>query len=189
MGLRIERWLAAPRTFQTLWMGFLLLISAACQGMAESRDFSLGTSFSALPNIGLGLSATQVFDANEVRKWAFELEFTDQPWDDEDLSDDGHPTAGGWTQIQLGVKRLSNPEGPRHWTHRYGVAWFRALGAPNIIQEPGDYEALYAGIGFETDIGRSISIGPELSVMAALPEKGTRLSVVPQFNWHIIWGF
>ena len=70
-----------------------------------------------------------------------------------------------------------------------GVAWFRARGEPNIVQEPGDYEALYAGFGFETHLTESITMGPELSLMLALREKSSSFDFVPQFNWHITWGF
>lgn len=181
-----------PAKVRALWtfcaFGALLL-APACRGPAEGRDLALGASFSALPSIGVALGATQVFDANQERVWAIELEATHQPWDDEDLSDDGNPHAGDWTQIQLGVKRLSNPGGRRHWTQRYGLAWFRARGEPNIVHEEGDYEALYAGFGFETEIGRRVSIGPELSLMAAHREQGSGLVLVPQFNWHLIWRF
>ena len=162
---------------------------AALEGIPGGEDLSVGTSFSALPNIGASLAVGQVYDRSPERTWAFELEGTHQPWDDEDLSDDGNPAAGDITQIQIGVKRSSDPMDWRHWTQRYGVAWFRARGEPNIVQEPGDYEALYAGFGFETHLTESITMGPELSLMLALREKSSSFDFVPQFNWHITWGF
>jgi len=167
----------------------LLALMAGCKGLEGGEDLSVGTSLSALPNIGLSLSAGQVFERDAERTWAFELEGTHQPWDDEDLADDGNPHAGTITQIQMGVKRTSDPMDSRHWTQRYGVGWFRARGEPNIVQEPGDYEVLYAGIGFETHLTKSISMGPELSLMLALREKQSSFDFVPQFNWHITWGF
>ena len=57
------------------------------------------------------------------------------------------------------------------------------------MQVPGDYEALCAGFGFETRLPESISVGPELSLMLALGEKQRDIELVPQFNWHITWGF
>ncbi len=163
---------------------------AALEGIPGGEDISLGTSFSALPNIGYSFTAAQVYDREPERTWSFELEGTHQPWDDEDLSDDGNPAAGDITQIQIGVKRTSDPMDWKHWTQRYGVGWFRARGEPNIIQEPGDYEMVYAGFGFETQLTKSISMGPELSLTAATTEGGkSDIYWVPQFNWHITWGF
>ena len=162
---------------------------AALEGIPGGEDLTLGTSFSALPNIGYSFAAGQVYDRDPERTWSFELEGTHQPWDDEDLSDDGNPAAGDITQIQIGVKRTSDPLDWKHWTQRYGVGWFRARGEPNIVQEPGDYEVLYAGFGFETHLTESITMGPELSLMLALREKGSSFDFVPQFNWHITWGF
>jgi hypothetical protein len=167
----------------------VLVLMTGCKGLEGGENLSVGASFSALPNIGLSLSAGQVFDRDAERTWAFELEGTHQPWDDEDLSDDGNPHAGTITQIQMGVKRTSDPLDSRHWTQRYGVGWFRARGEPNIVQEAGDYEVLYAGWGFETHLSKSVTMGPEFSLMLAVQEKTRDVYVVPQFNWHISWGF
>ena len=158
---------------------------------AASRpaELSFGAAFSALPNIGASVGAAQVFDRNAERTWSLELELTQQHFDDEDLADDGNPPAGDWTQVQLGVKRLSAPEESRHFTQRYGLAWMRARGEPNIVQLAGDYEAIYAGFGFETDLTPRLSVGPELSLMGALREKGSGIDFIPQFNWHVIWRF
>ena len=163
---------------------------AALEGIPGGEDLSLGTSFSAIPNIGFSFAATQVYDREPERTWAFELEGTHQPWDDEDLSNDGNPSAGDISQLHIGVKRSSDPMGWKHWTQRYGYSWFRARGIPNIVQAPGDYAGLYAGFGFETQLTKSISMGPELSLTAATTEGGkSDIYWVPQFNWHITWGF
>ncbi|MDP6954330.1 MAG: hypothetical protein QF599_00035 [Planctomycetota bacterium] len=180
---------------KTALLAALILGLTACRGPASTgagatpSDLAFGTAFSALPNIGASLSATQLFDGNTERTWSLELELTQQPFDDEDLADDGNPHAGTWTQLQLGVKRLSDPAARRHFTQRYGLAWMRARGEPNIVQLPGDYEAVYAGFGFETDITPRLSVGPELSLMGALREKGSGIDFIPQFNWHLIWRF
>jgi len=126
----------------------------------------------------------QTFDRNEERVWSIELEGTFQPLDDEDIADDGALHAGDWTQFQLGVRRWSDPAEKRHWVCRGGFAWFRAAGEPNIVQERGDYVALYAGFGFETRLTKHFSMGPELTVMAGARERARDFVVVPQINWH-----
>ena len=173
--------------------GLALLLSpllSSCGSTGWGDDLHVGTSLSAVPNIGVSLTAGQVFERNEEREWAFELEMTHQPWDDEDFASDGNPAAGDFTQFHMGVKRSSDPLGHRHWTQRYGLGWFRATGRPNVVQEPGDYAGLYAGFGFETQLTESISMGPELSLMPATMEGGhSDVFWVPQFNWHITWSF
>jgi hypothetical protein len=171
---------------------FLLLFAlmTGCGTTGWGDDLYMGGSLSAVPNIGLSLTAGQIFERDEKRAWSFELEMTHQPWDDEDFAGDGNPAAGDITQFHMGVKRSSDPLGHRHWTQRYGFGWFRARGIPNIVQEPGDYAGLYAGFGFETQLTESISMGPELSLMPATMEGGhSDVFWVPQFNWHITWGF
>lgn len=168
----------------------LLALMTGCSTAGLGDDLYLGGSLSAVPNIGLSLSVGQVFDRDEKRAWSFELEMAHQPWDDEDFASDGNPAAGDITQFQLGVKRSSDPFGHRHWTQRYGFGWFRARGIPNVVDEPGDYAGLYAGFGFETQLSKSVSMGPELSLMPVNMEGGgSDLYWVPQFSWHIIWGF
>jgi hypothetical protein len=172
-----------------VWLLAVLVAMTGCQGLEGGEDLTVGTSFSALPNIGLSLDAGQVFERSAERTWGFELEWTHQPWDDEDLLDDGNPHAGTVSQVQVGVKRTSDPMDSLHWTQRYGVGWMRVRGEPNILQEAGDYEVLYAGWGFETHLSESVSMGPEFSLMLAVQEKTADVFVVPQFNWHISWGF
>ena len=171
---------------------FLLLLApiTGCGTTGWGDDLYMGGSLSAVPNIGLSLAGGQVFHRDEKKEWSFELEMTHQPWDDEDLVGDGNPAAGDLTQFHMGVKRSSDPLGQRHWTQRYGFAWFRARGAPNIIQEPGDYAGLYAGFGFETQLTESVSMGPELSLTSATMEGGKKdFQWIPQLNWHITWSF
>ena len=167
----------------------LLALLTGCGTTGWGDDLYMGGSLSAVPNIGLSLTAGQIFERDEERVWSFELEMTHQPWDDEDFSNDGNSAAGDITQFQMGVKRSSDPLGHRHWTQRYGFAWFRARGEPNLVQEPGDYVGIFAGFGFETQLSESLSMGPELSLMLADIEGGGEFTLVPQFNWHITWGF
>ncbi|MDP6939584.1 MAG: hypothetical protein QF848_12220 [Planctomycetota bacterium] len=169
---------------------FLTLGLVGCKGLDTQDDLSVGASFSALPNLGLALAAAQVFKSDDARTWAFEIEATHQPWDDEALARDGNPAAGPWTQFQMGTKRVSQPSERRHSTRRYGLTWFRAGDDPNIVQVAGDYIGLYASMGFESEFSETLSMGPEFTLIAARMEgDGGDLVVVPQINWHLSWGF
>ena len=170
----------------------ILLASAAmagCTGIPGLDDeIYVGGSPSVLPNIGLALEAGQVFRRTPKATWSFEVETTYQFLDDEDISNDGNPSAGSWVQAQGGVKALLPRSDARSWTVRFGAVWFRAKGEPNIVQKPGDYVGGYGGLGFETRISEHWSMGPELSLMVVSREKtGFNLDVVPQINWHLIW--
>ena len=72
---------------------FLTLGLVGCKGLDTQDDLSVGASFSALPNLGLAVAAAQVFKSDDARTWAFEIEATHQPWDDEALARDGNPAA------------------------------------------------------------------------------------------------
>ncbi len=172
-------------------IGMLLAFGlVGCKGLDTQDDLSVGASFSALPNLGLAVAATQVFESDDARAWAFEIEATHQPWDDEGLARDGNPAAGPWTQFQVGTKRVSQPSERRHSTRRYGLTWFRAGDDPNIVQDAGDYIGLYTSMGFESDFSETLSMGPEFTLMVAQMEGDTGgLVVVPQLNWHLNWGF
>jgi hypothetical protein len=167
----------------------LCLCLAPLAGCAAtgSRDLGLGLGLSLLPNIGLAAQGSQVMRETPDWTWSGELELTHQFIDEESLSDDGNPPAGDWTQVQLGLLWASHPEGRRHWTHRAGMFWFRALGEPNIIDDPGDYVGLYYGAGYRTDFGPHLSMGPELALLGAFREGGGVVEVVPQFTWRVIW--
>jgi hypothetical protein len=131
--------------------------------------------------VGLGKVVQQTASATT----SIEARAVVQFLDDEDFADDANPKAGNWTQVQAGVKRSSNPGGRRHLTTRLGAVWLRANGEPNIIQKAGDHAGLYGGFGFETDLGPSLTVGPELTVLAVT--RTDRLSLarpVPQINWH-----
>jgi len=167
----------------------LLLALAACAVPPGLRDEAyVGGSASVLPNFGGSLEAGQVFRRTSTLTQAFEIQVTWQPIDDEDLADDGNPSAGDWLQFQGGLKTLWDAGDDRSWTLRYGGVWFRALGEPNIVNERGDYLGIFGGFGFETRLSEHWSMGPELSLMLATREKsGLELDLVPQLDWHLIW--
>ena len=149
----------------------------------------MNTGFSALPNLGVTAGVGQTFLRTERFEYVLELQGTLQPWDDEDLHDDGNPPAGDLTQFQLGVKR-AGPWGVRRtWTGRAGAVWFRAEGEPNIVQEPGDYLGVYVGAGFETRLTPHLSVGPDFVLMLVSLERSGEVDLVPQFRWTFTWAF
>lgn len=147
-----------------------------------------GGSLSFLPNVGVAVEMGGIFRRETDLLWSWEAECTWQFIDDELLADDGNPSAGDWYQVQIGAKVSTAPLARRHWTVRGGAVWFYAGRNPNIVEEEGHYFGIYAGIGFETDLTPSLTMGPELSGMLVMHEDGL-VEVVPQLNWHVIWNF
>jgi len=185
--------MSAPRSLARLVLAALFPLAAAliagCASLPTQDELCLSAGLSALPNFGLTAGAGQLVAADEEKTWTAEAVATFQFLDDEDLANDGYPAAGDWTQVQLGVKRLTDPGARRHWTARAGLVWFRALGDPNIVQERGDYEGLYGGLGFETSLSESFSMGPDFVLMLAHRESGQGVVLVPQLAWRVLWSF
>lgn len=167
----------------------LVLLVPACASPREPRDLRVDLAFSALPNFGLSVAGGQRIRETTDAAWEIEARATLQFLDDKSLASDGNPAAGDWTQFQLGFRRLSSPEARSHWTTTGGAVWFRATGEPNIVQRPGDYAGIYAGLGFETERTKHLRIGPEVSVLVVHMEKGQGIDVVPQLSWHFTFGF
>ena len=147
--------------------------------------WGVGPSF--LPNVGASVEFGSVYKRGARFIWSGEMKFTWQFLDDEDFIDDGNPGAGNWWQAQGGIKLATNPRARRHWTFRGGGVWFYAEGEPNIVQEPGHYFGVYAGIGFEAEITSNFSTGPELQGLFVYGQD--RVFAIPQFTWHFIWSF
>ena len=154
---------------------------------APKPDFYAGGGLSLLPNIGASLHAGYVFSRTRDVEWAAELEGIWQFLDDESFADDGNPAAGDWYQIKAGVLARSAPQARRHLTGRGGFTWFQANGVPNIVEKPGNYYGIYAGVGFETDLTPNLTVGPELTLLVAKGPGALRDGVVPQLGWRITW--
>lgn len=181
--------------FQRPPLAILLLLMGtlcACSTLAKGeRDISVNVGPSILPNIGVTTGVGQIFMRNEERdvSYTFEIQATFQPWDDEDIHDDGFPGAGNFTQFQLGVKRAWPMAEKRHWTSRAGAVWFRAEGEPNIVQLPGDYVGVYIGFGFERRLGEHLTLGPDLSLLVVTLEQSHDVDFVPQLAYRFTWSF
>jgi len=160
--------------------------SPAAPTPPPARTSYLDASASFLPNLGFGLGVGRVVRSTPAALGSVEAQLVYQFLDDEIFADDGNPKAGPWYQVRAGFKRTSNPPGPRHLTTRIGAVWLRAEGEPNVIQDEGNYAGLYAGLGFETDLGPSLSVGPELTILGITRTDGFSVArPVPQINWHV----
>jgi len=146
--------------------------------------------FSFLPNVGLGVGGGHLLSDTPRRSWSLELGATYQFLDDEDFAADGNPKAGPWYQVRAGLKTSAPyaPEEGRHLTGRLGAVWLQANGEPNILQRAGNHVGLYGGIGFETHLTSSLSVGPEVTFLFVSRQDELSLArPIPQLNWHAIW--
>ncbi len=150
------------------------------------RDVYAGGAFTAIPGFGLAAGGGKVIRKTDQYDMSVEAQLVRHFLDDTDLSDDG-TAPGRMTAVRAGLKHVTNPGGKRHATFRYGVQFYRATGNPGIIDEAGDYIGAYASIGFESDLNRHWSMGPELSV-AILTGEG-EVEIVPTFFWNLIYHF
>lgn len=165
------------------------VVDLGCWTPPPCRATYADASLSFLPNLGLGIGAGRVFARTADDIWSFEVQGTYQFLDDASIADDGNPEAGDWLQLRAGFKASSNPRGRRHFTKRFGAVVFDAAGDPNIVQEPGTYWGVYGGLGFETDLTPTLTVGPELSVLVTTREDEFEFArPVPQLTWHaIVW--
>jgi len=163
-----------------------MLVSSAlagCGAPAQRRPPELGLAASLLPNLGLAGSLS--LPLRTANPWRFEARFTDQFLDDKSFADDGNPAAGNWTQLDLGLLRLSCWEESRAWSVRFGLVGFEARGEPNLVDEAGDYVGIYGGLGRFWRFGRGFAFGPEITLVAATgPDPFT---LFPQLTWGLRW--
>lgn len=159
----------------------LLLVAtlAACRAPPY-----VGPAFSALPLVGFEVDA-----GLQLREsLALEAGGTLQFLDDTDFVDDGFAEPGDFVQLHAGLKHRFRGRQGRRRTLRYGLAWLRADGEPLIIDRSGRYLGLYAGGGFETDVG-SWTVGPEFRVHCAWGLEGQGFEALPQIVWHFVRRF
>jgi hypothetical protein len=159
----------------------MLLVVLTAGTACRAPELGLAPSF--LPNLGLAASAA--LPLGEASPWRAEARFTDQFVDDKSFADDGNPPAGDWTQLDLGLLWLSEPEESRAWSLRFGVLAFEARGEPNLVEESGDYVGAYCGAGRFWYFGKGFAFGPELTLVAATgPDP---LAIFPQLTWGFRW--
>ena len=160
----------------------LLLCLAACRSRIpreDARRAYVDVGVSALPGIGGSATLGQLFsDRKERFDFAFEMTSALQKVDE-----------GKFFQVQAGVKQTASPGHDSHLVLRYGLTWFRATGNPDFISLPGDYLGGYFGVGYEWDLGKNITVGPEARVVVASREGTFEVEVIPQLGIHFIFNF
>lgn len=167
-----------------LLVPLLSLVLVACRVPEGARGPDLELTPSVLPNLGLAASASTPVRAGRSFETRLEVRFTDQFLDDKNLSPNGDPRAGDWTQLDLGVRWNGRGE-RRFWTFRTGVVGFHARGEPNLIDEPGRYVGVYAGFGRRAWLTEHLAFGPEVNLIAAHGPDPRVL--VPEITWGVTW--
>lgn len=164
---------------------FRFLPGAMLLGASACRAPTVGLAPSLLPNVGLAGSLGFPLGAGA---WQLEARFTDQWLDDKGFADNGFPEAGNWTQLDLGALWLEPaPAGEPRWSLRFGATAFEARGAPNLVEEPGEYVGAYVGAGRFTLLGGRWLVGPELTLLFATGDDP--FSIVPQLTWGVRTGW
>lgn len=161
----------------------LALALASCAAAPPADGPDLGLAASLLPNLGVAASASAPLQRTPDAEWRAETRFTYQFVDDKAFADNGLPEAGDWTQLELGVRVVLDPQERRIWSLRGGGVAFRARGEPNIVDESGDYAGVYLALSREVRVTRSLAIGPELVLLAASGPDDFVL--VPQLVWGL----
>ena len=153
------------------------------------RDWYAGASFSAVPGVGLAVEGGKIIHRAEKHDWSAEGQIIRHFLDDKDFADDGFADHGRMTAVRVGLKHRTSPGHKRGLTFRYGFQFYRATGEPGIVDVAGDYYGFYAGLGFETELSRRWTMGPEFSVAILEGEGSISTEVVPTFFWHLIYNF
>ena len=144
-----------------------------------------GAAPSFLPNLGVQLSADWPLARTDAGRWRFEVQAVDQFLDDESFSNDGNPAAGNWTQLAAGWRLVRSPDSEESAEWFAGPIYFHARGKPNLVEKPGVYLGLRAGVGYLVHLTPNLVMGPEFSLVVA---HGNRDDVIfPQIAWGIRW--
>jgi len=154
----------------------------ACASPLGGEDIDLGVGASALPGLGVTVSASQRMTSTENARIDVEFGWTHQELDD-------HPdgTDEDWEQVQLGLLWEKDPLEAQHWIARAGVVWLRAQGDPVYLDDPGDYGGVYLGVGYRWETSPHLSTGPDFSLLLVDGEGRQCGGVVPQLAWRLVW--
>jgi len=195
----------APRLQPTRWAPTPAcaprLDTCATRGLPECNDDGLyrglverrcptgyvGLAGSLLPNVGLQVFGGRVIGGSRAAPTSLEAGLTWQFLDDEAFADDGNPEAGDWVQADVGLRFTRSIACARRSVLRVGASYVHAEGEPNILQFPGDYFGGYVGVGFETDLNGSVTIGPDLTVHVRTKDGSFTHGIVPQLTWRLSW--
>jgi len=161
----------------------LALLAGACRAPESGCDPRIGVGPSFLPNIGVAGNVDWRLSALGAGELRADANLTQQFLDDEDFVDDGNESAGDWTQISLGLRYVATPDDEASWESFVGPVWFHARGEPNIIDEPGRYVGVRAGLGYHVRLSPRFSMGPSLAVVYGWDGGGP--ARFPQLTWDL----
>jgi hypothetical protein len=180
-----------PGAYKRVIPVLLILAAVGCRARVPGypRDLYAGIGLSAVPGVGLFAGGGKVFRRHELYDWSVEAQFFRHLLDDKDILDDERGGHGRVSAVRAGFKHATNPGHKRRVTYRYGLQFHRATGTPGVVDDPGDYYGLYASVGFETDLSRRWTMGPEFSVALLEGEGRLPFEIVPTFFWHLIHNF
>jgi hypothetical protein len=150
-------------------------------GRPPRGEFYVGAAATLAPGVGPGFTAGMVIQRTRVATISFEGMAALQ--DGGDFL--GFEGQGNWGQLRGGFKGTFQPCCNSHLTARAGLCWLRSTAPTDVLDNPGDHFGAYLGLGYEWDISRRLTTGPEVSLMAVTSEN-TDFSpqAVPQFHWH-----
>jgi len=165
----------------------LALIVVGCRSRIKPEresDIYGGTGVVALPSIGGQVTGGQYFwKSSDKYDFAFELRANVEG------GASSATQSGGFYQVQMGVKQILSPGYDQHLFFRYGLTWFRAIGDPNLIREPGDYLGGFGSVGYEWRLGKRWWIGPEAIFNLVNGEAGLGTEFVPQVGLNLVFDF
>jgi hypothetical protein len=164
---------------------------SCCLPPARSRSSGLhgyaGGFVAVLPGIGAGLEFGVQVGASRCANTYLDFSLQYQDLYEEFIEED---QTGKFTNARVGLKWEFNPCGCHHPTLRVGGTWFFASGNPDVIDvsdiavRNGDWFGVYLGLGWEWEINRRLSTGPEASVIFAWDSATGTTGIVPTFMWH-----
>ena len=177
------------------------MLAASCASIDTQDQFRAGVAASVFPGAGLSISGGQVVHETARTVWTAEIEATSQPLSDEHFIGPGPGHTGRFFQIRMYAKGVLDPEAEEAWTARGGVVFFRAQGLPDFVSYDGpyqenDYNGLFVGFGRAYRITDSLTVEPELAILAMHDQGGlvhyfdlADASVFTQAFVHLNWTF
>jgi len=150
-----------------------------------------GISVNGLPGLGAGAEFGVNFKNTRKVMWSWEMGIQYQ---DLTAAISGESLSGKYFQLRAGVRARFKPCCKGHPTLRAGVSWFNVTGDPigidtAQIDSIGDYLGGYLGLGYEWDIGRRWSTGPEAAITVGTNVNNGDIAIVPTVFWHFNYRF
>jgi hypothetical protein len=165
----------------------LAILLVGCRSRIEPEresDLYAGVGVAGIPSIGGQVTGGQWFSkSSEKSDFAFELRAVVEGGDDSATQN------GGFYEVQMGVKQVLSPGYDNHLYFRYGLQWFRAIGNPNIVDDPGDYFGAFGSVGYEWRLGKRWWFGPEATMILAEGEAALGTEFLPQVGLNFVFDF